>query len=66
MLYEVITRRPGRPPAGGYEEVIELGRYRAEGWEYSQRLLLVIVDKPDPRTGVITSYSIHYTKLYDS
>jgi len=45
-------RRPvGRPPKGGYEDVIELGLYQAESWRHPQRLLLVIVDQPDPRTG---------------
>jgi len=44
-------RPPGRPPAGGYEDVYELGRHRAEGWRHSQRLILVVVDKPDPTTG---------------
>jgi len=46
-----IWRPVGRPPKGGYEEVIELGWYRAESWKHSQRVLLVIVDRPDPKTG---------------
>ena len=46
-----LKRPPGRPPLGGYEDVIELGKYQADGWEYAQRLILVIVDKPDPTTG---------------
>ena len=46
-----LSRRVGRPPAGGYEQVIELGKHQAEGWKHAQRLLLVIVDKPDPHTG---------------
>jgi hypothetical protein len=46
-----LSRPPGRPPAGGYEDVVELGRHRAEGWKHAQRLILVVVDKPDPRTG---------------
>lgn len=45
-----LTRPPGRPPAEGYETVMELGQYQAKGWKHSQRLILVIVDKPDPRT----------------
>jgi hypothetical protein len=46
------VRRPaGRPPAGGYETVVELGTYQAESWEFPQRVLLVIVDRPDSRTG---------------
>jgi len=46
-----LQRPPGRPPIGGYEDVIELGKYQAEGWEHAQRLILVIVDKPDSSTG---------------
>lgn len=46
-----LARPPGRPPAGGYEDVIELGRYQAEGWKHAQRLILVVVDKPDPHSG---------------
>jgi hypothetical protein len=46
-----LSRPVGRPPAEGYEKVVELGKYQAEGWKYAQRLILVVVDKPDPRTG---------------
>jgi hypothetical protein len=51
-MAEPHLRRPvGRPPKEGYEDVIELGMYRAESWRHAQRVLLVIVDKPDPKTG---------------
>ena len=46
-----LKRPPGRPPRGGYEDVIELGKYQAEGWRFAQRLILVVVDRPDPKTG---------------
>ena len=46
-----LARPVGRPPKGGYEDVIELGMHRAESWKHPQRLLLVIVDRPDPITG---------------
>jgi Transposase DDE domain group 1 len=46
-----LARPVGRPPKGGYEDVIELGLYQAESWKHPQRLLLVIVDQPDPKTG---------------
>jgi len=46
-----LKRPPGRPPLGGYEDVIELGSYQAEGWNHPQRLILVVTDKPDPQTG---------------
>lgn len=46
-----VDRPAGRPPQEGYQYVVELGMYRAEGWEHAQRLILVVVDQPDPRTG---------------
>jgi hypothetical protein len=46
-----LRRPPGRPPQGGYETVIELGRHQAEDWRHAQRLILVVVDKPDPQSG---------------
>lgn len=46
-----LKRPVGRPPAEGYECLVELGQYRAEGWRHAQRLILVVIDKPDPKTG---------------
>ena len=46
-----LYRPPGRPPADGYEYVVELGKHQAEGWKHAQRLILVVVDKPDPISG---------------
>jgi hypothetical protein len=46
-----LKRPPGRPPREGYETVVELGRYQAASWEFPQRLLLVVIDDPDPKTG---------------
>ena len=46
-----LGRPPGRPPVEGYEKVIELGKHRAESWEHAQRLILVVVDRPDSKTG---------------
>jgi hypothetical protein len=51
-LAEPHLKRPvGRPPRDGYEDVIDLGPYRAEPWRHAQRLLLVILDRPDPKRG---------------
>ena len=51
-LAEPHLKRPvGRPPSEGYEFVVELGMHQAESWRHPQRLLLVVVDQPDPRTG---------------
>lgn len=46
-----LLRLPGRPPKEGYEYALDLGSYRVETWRHAQRLVLVVVDKPDPRTG---------------
>lgn len=51
LAAEHLSRPPGRPPAGGYESVIELGPYQADSWQYAQRLILVVVDKPDSVSG---------------
>lgn len=51
-LAQPHTGRPvGRPPVGGYEYVVELGYHSAETWTHAQRVVLVVVDKPDPKTG---------------
>ena len=46
-----LTRSPGRPPREGYEHALDLGPYRCDSWRHAQRLVLVIVDRPDPATG---------------
>ena len=51
MAAPYLKRPPGRPPKEGYETVIELGKYQAESWEFAQRVILVVVDRPDPKTG---------------
>ena len=47
-----LSRSPGRPTRDGDEFAIELGQYRAASWTRSYRLVLVIVDLPDPKTGL--------------
>ena len=47
-----LGRMPGRPTKDGDEFAIELGQYRAASWTRSYRLVLVIVDLPDPKTGL--------------
>lgn len=55
-----LKRSPGRPPKDGVEVAIELGRYQAESWQCGQRLILVIVDKPDPKTGQLELFPRHF------
>jgi len=60
-LAEPFLKRPvGRPPSEGYEFSVELGIYRAEKWEYAQRLVLVVVDRPDARTGQLSLWPEHF------
>ena len=47
LAAEHIVRPVGRPPAGGYEYTVELGSYQVDTWQHAQRLILVVVDKPD-------------------
>ncbi len=46
-----LVRPVGRPPAQGYGFVVELGEHRADTWRHAHRLVLVVVDQPDPKTG---------------
>lgn len=55
-----LNRPVGRPPKGGYETVVELGDYKAGPWKYKQRLILVIVDKPDPKTGQLEFWPYYF------
>lgn len=47
-----VSRPPGRPTKDGDEYVIELGTYQAKSWTRPYRLVLVVVDLPDPATGL--------------
>ena len=46
-----LKRPVGRPPKEGYLRLVELGRYQANTWRHSQRVILVIIDRPNPVTG---------------
>jgi hypothetical protein len=54
MAEPYVRRPPGRPPKGGYEYTVELGPYRAESWAFPQRLILVVIDRPDAKSGQLT------------
>ena len=47
-----IGRGPGRPTKEGDEFAMELGDYRAASWTRSYRLVLVVIDLPDAKTGL--------------
>ena len=54
-----LKRSVGRPPREGYEKVFDLGAYRAGSWRHAQRLVLIVVDKPHPKTGQLEFFP-HY------
>jgi len=47
-----LKRPPGRPLKEGDEFAIELGSYQAESWSRPYRVVLVVVDLPDAKTGL--------------
>jgi hypothetical protein len=55
-----IYRPVGRPPSEGYEYHVELGTYQAESWKHAQRLILVVVDRPNPATGQLNLIPNHF------
>jgi hypothetical protein len=55
-----VKRPPGRPPAEGYEYTVELGWHQAKEWTYPQRLVLVVVDQPDPKTGQLEFFPRYF------
>jgi hypothetical protein len=55
-----VTRRVGRPPSEGYEYTVELGTHQPESWRHPQRLVLCVVDKPDPKTGQLEIFPRYF------
>jgi hypothetical protein len=70
-----LGRPPGRPTKDGDQFAIELGQYRAGSWKRSYRLVLVVIDLPDPKTGfrelfphcffLVTNWSIERRRAWD-
>jgi hypothetical protein len=46
-----LKRPPGRPTKDGNQFAIDLGDYRAGSWARPYRVILVVIDLPDPTTG---------------
>jgi len=47
-----LKRPPGRPMKDGDEFAVELGAYQAGEWTRPYRVVLVVIDLPDPKTGL--------------
>jgi len=55
-----LSRSPGRPTREGDEFAVELGPYRAASWTRAYRLVLVVIDLPDPKTGLRELFPRHF------
>jgi len=55
-----LKRDPGRPTKEGDERAVELGDYRAASWTRPYRLVLVVIDLPDPKTGLRELFPHHF------
>lgn len=62
MALPYLTRPAGRPLKEGYEFTVELGLYhpQKETWKHPQRIVLVVVDKPDPKTGQLDLFPRYF------
>jgi len=47
-----LSRNPGRPTKEGDEFAVELGDYQAASWTRPYRVVLMVIDLPDPKTGM--------------
>jgi hypothetical protein len=47
-----LSRAPGRPTKEGDEFAVELGDYQAARWTRPYRVVLVVIDLPDRKTGL--------------
>ncbi len=55
----LLQRPPGRPLQEGDEFAVELGAYQAGEWTRPYRLVLVVIDLPDPKTSLRAQFP-HY------
>jgi len=70
-----LKRPPGRPTRDGEEFAVELGQYQAANWRRPYRLVLVVIDLPDPKTGcrplfphyffLVTNDPIHHRDAWE-
>jgi hypothetical protein len=55
-----LSRPSGRPRKEGDQFTVELGAYQAESWTRAYRLVLVVVDLPDPQSGLRKLFPHHF------
>jgi hypothetical protein len=55
----LLYRPPGRPSKAGEQFAVDVGTYQAASWTRPYRLVLVVTDLPDPKTGLRSLFP-HY------
>jgi hypothetical protein len=55
-----LSRAPGRPTKEGDEFAVELGAYQAASWTRPYRVVLVVIDLPDRKTGLRELFPHHF------
>ncbi|MBK9127942.1 MAG: IS1380 family transposase [Phycisphaerales bacterium] len=60
MAEPYLKRPPGRPLKEGDEFAVELGSYQAGEWTRPYRVVLVVIDLPDPKTGMRELFPHHF------
>ena len=52
LAQPLLYRPPGRPSKAGEEFAVDVGVYQAQSWQRPYRLVLVVTDLPDAKTGL--------------
>jgi hypothetical protein len=56
----LLYRPPGRPSQHGEQFALDVGTYQAARWTRPYRLVLVVTDLPDPKTGLRHLFPHHF------
>jgi hypothetical protein len=56
----LLKRPPGRPSKAGEQLAVDVGVHQAAGWTRAYRLVLVVTDLPDPKTGQRALFPHHF------
>jgi hypothetical protein len=60
LIEPLLYRPPGRPCKAGTEFAVDVGMHQAQSWTRPYRLVLVVTDLPDPKTGLRHLFPHHF------
>jgi hypothetical protein len=60
LAQPLLYRPPGRPSKAGEQFAVDVGTYQAASWTRPYRLVLVVTDLPDPKTGLRSLFPHHF------